>query len=121
MSTSTEAGGHTPGPWDVTPSPGGYRRKPCFVVRSTVTPGRTRIARVDDERDANHIASVPSLLAELAALKASNAALVEALKNALPFVRMRANRNEGGVLDREQDLATVTEHEIRALLASVQA
>lgn len=44
---------------------------------------------------------------------------VRLLVDALPFVRMRANRFDytNGVLDREQDLAAVSLHEIRAFLS----
>lgn len=69
------SGETTQGPWDVTPAPGGYRRKPCFVIRSTTLSGCPRVARVDSQADADLIAAAPSLyLAATVAVSALEAA-----------------------------------------------
>lgn len=82
----------TPTPWDATESPGGYRRKPCVVIRATTT-GRRRVARVDTAEDAALIVRACN----------SHDALVAALEN---LARYHYDVDYGAEKDREAFLAT---------------
>lgn len=128
---------HTPTPWTMQLASGPYpnwfliyaeKSNPPLIVqvlRGTSIASQMGHTDYYDDRTPRHLAAeanaafIVECVNSHAALLAEREGLLTLLREALPFVRMRANRNDGrGVLDREQDLAVISENEIRAALAS---